>query len=142
MSLQVATNVVRVDANEVAETMRHEHSAQSARKSMVSISNFAKTHKTIGHYVPVLDHLVHFASQQTSGQQTLQNHTFGQKMHVHPADAWLQRSTHRHVSIENGIVDDRLLLAELTATRVRASDVAGEAEVFASHVQQAHVVLA
>ena len=142
MPFQVAANIVRVDADEVAQTVRHEHGSQSAsRTHRVSLSNLTKFSANRNHYKPVFDHLVQFAGQQASADESLQNHTLSQKMHINPADARLQRSAYRQIRIQNGIIDQRLLFAELAVARVRARDVARIAEVLASHVEQTQVVL-
>ena len=62
-------------------------------------------------------------------------------MHIHIRDTRLDGVDHCIVGIQNRVVDDLLVLSELSIGRVRACDVRAEAVVLSPHLKENNVAI-
>jgi len=61
-------------------------------------------------------------------------------MEIDPVDSWFHRIQNGPVGEKNGLVNESLLLIELSADRKAAGDVGSVAKVFGSHVKEGNVI--
>lgn len=104
---------MNIQSHEVAESMWHEHGSH-----------------------PHLHHGIHIPFQNARLTQLFQLHSFRQLVHVDPAHPRLDGCHYCTVSLEDSIVDEFLLLAELAIGRKGTSDVTGVTAILASQVKQ------
>ena len=116
---RVAAAVVRVDAEEVAQSVRHKGGAEV----------------DIHHRLDVGARAQRAARRGQAGEQR----AVRQRVHVHPRDARRHGRLDGVDGGEHGAVDERLVGREAARRRERAGDVGAVAGILAAHVKQAEV---
>mmetsp|Transcript_8119 Transcript_8119/g.25492 ORF Transcript_8119/g.25492 Transcript_8119/m.25492 type:complete len:282 (-) Transcript_8119:757-1602(-) len=116
----IAAHVVRVDPDEMAQPVRHEHSS--------NVVFHQPLHRRL-------------ALQDATLLQASQDDLVRLPVHVHPHHACLHHPLARDVGIENNVVDGCLLLRELAIGWEGHRDVARVAVQLGSHIVHDHVAI-
>eukprot|EP00050_Salpingoeca_kvevrii_P006093 m.287376 g.287376 ORF g.287376 m.287376 type:complete len:522 (+) comp11763_c0_seq1:119-1684(+) len=117
-TLGVTANIVGVKANQVAEAVGHEDGTDEC-----------------------LHHLVDVALEKPSGLELFAVNAVRKTVHVLVGHTGLDLRKDSTVRLQDGVVNDLLVLGKLAVGRERAGDVRSVAVVLASHVKKAHVAI-
>eukprot|EP00056_Hartaetosiga_gracilis_P001322 m.44206 g.44206 ORF g.44206 m.44206 type:complete len:402 (+) comp10589_c0_seq1:80-1285(+) len=115
VTVEVTADVMRVEAEEVAQSVWHKQATEVR-----------------------IHHLTHIPVQAAELNKRLQHLLRCKEMHVRPEDTRLECTFNCTHCVKNTLVNDLLLLCEHTIDWIRASDISTEAVVLSAHIKQRH----
>ena len=109
----VAAHVVHIDSHEVSQTVRHEVASHVGLQNLLLVS-----------------------LEESLLQEALNHHAVRVGVDVHPVYAGLHHQLALAVHLQNGLVNESLLVGELAVHRAGGGDIAGVALVLRTHIHQ------